>query len=191
MASQIMTLSYLICLNLMFFTLVSANHNVPCPPPPSPPPWCHSCGGHHGGGSTTPKTPPSPTPPSSSGGHPIGGPTTPTTPPAPTPPSPTPKTPPAPTPPSSSGGDKCPIDILKLAACANVLPGVLGVVLGAPPKSQCCSLISGLTDLDAAICLCTAIKANVLGISLDVPISLNLLLNYCNKAGDSSGFQCS
>ncbi|XP_074307504.1 putative lipid-binding protein AIR1B [Silene latifolia] len=163
MASQIMTLSYLLCLNLMFFTLVSANYYVPCPPPPSPPPSCHSCGGHHGGGSTPPKTPPSLTPPS--GGH---GPTTPTT-----------------------GGDKCPIDILKLAACANVLPGLLGVVLGAPPKSQCCSLISGLTDLDAAICLCTAIKANVLGISLNVPISLSLLLNFCNKAGDASGFQCS
>ncbi|XP_074283722.1 uncharacterized protein LOC141608081 [Silene latifolia] len=87
--------------------------------------------------------------------------------------------------------NKCPIDILKLAACANVLPGLLGVVLGAPPKSQCCSLISGLTDLDAAICLCTAIKANVLGISLNVPISLSLLLNFCNKAGDASGFQCS
>ncbi|XP_074307697.1 uncharacterized protein LOC141642690 [Silene latifolia] len=179
MASQIMTLSYLLCFNLMFFTLVSANYNVPCPPPPSPPSckWC--------GGSTPPKTPPSPvttptTPPSSSGGH---GPTTPITPPSPvTTPS---------TPPSSSGGDKCPIDILKLAACANVLPGVLGVVLGDPPKSQCCSLLSGLTDLDAAICLCTAIKANVLGINLNVPISLSLVLNYCNKAGDSSGFQCS
>uniref|UniRef100_N1R575 Cortical cell-delineating protein n=1 Tax=Aegilops tauschii TaxID=37682 RepID=N1R575_AEGTA len=34
---------------------------------------------------------------------------------------------------------------------------------------------------DAAVCLCTAIKANVLGIKLNVPVDLVLLLNQCGK----------
>ncbi|KAB2626757.1 vegetative cell wall protein gp1-like [Pyrus ussuriensis x Pyrus communis] len=55
--------------------------------------------------------------------------------------------------------------------------------------TPCCSLIGGLADLEAAVCLCTAIKANVLGINLDVPVSLGLLLNYCGKSVPK-GFQC-
>jgi len=58
---------------------------------------------------------------------------------------------------------------------------LLHLVVGTPPKTPCCSLIEGLVDLEAAICLCTAIKANVLGINLNVPVSLSLLLNYCGK----------
>ncbi|CAF1825506.1 BnaCnng34320D [Brassica napus] len=37
--------------------------------------------------------------------------------------------------------------------------------------------LKGLVDLEAAACLCTALKANVLGIKLNVPVSLSLLLN--------------
>uniref|UniRef100_A0A3Q7HT35 Bifunctional inhibitor/plant lipid transfer protein/seed storage helical domain-containing protein n=1 Tax=Solanum lycopersicum TaxID=4081 RepID=A0A3Q7HT35_SOLLC len=73
--------------------------------------------------------------------------------------------------------------------CANVLGNLLGVVLGNPPKKPCCSLIEGLVDLEAALCLCTAIKANILGINLNVPLSLSLLLNVCGKKAPS-GFQC-
>ncbi|KAL1559727.1 Lipid transfer protein EARLI 1 [Salvia divinorum] len=47
----------------------------------------------------------------------------------------------------------------------------------------------GLADLEAAVCLCTALKANVLGINLNVPVSLSLLVNYCGKKVPS-GFQC-
>ncbi|KAM3685309.1 hypothetical protein ACJW31_11G108100 [Castanea mollissima] len=64
----------------------------------------------------------------------------------------------------------CPKDTLKLGVCANFL-------------------IQGLVDLEAAVCLCTAIKANVLGINLNVPLSLSLLLNYCGK-NVPKGFQC-
>uniref|UniRef100_N1R5U3 Cortical cell-delineating protein n=1 Tax=Aegilops tauschii TaxID=37682 RepID=N1R5U3_AEGTA len=53
--------------------------------------------------------------------------------------------------------------------------------LGVPASEQCCPLLSGLADLDAAVCLCTAIKANVLGIKLNVPVDLVLLLNQCGK----------
>ncbi|ONI22610.1 hypothetical protein PRUPE_2G139400 [Prunus persica] len=55
--------------------------------------------------------------------------------------------------------------------------------------TPCCSLIAGLSDVDAAVCLCTAIKANVLGINLNVPVSLSLLLNYCGKSVPTD-FQC-
>ncbi|KAB2632501.1 14 kDa proline-rich protein DC2.15-like [Pyrus ussuriensis x Pyrus communis] len=50
-----------------------------------------------------------------------------------------------------------------------------------PNPSKPATLIEGLVDLDAAVCLCTAIKANVMGINLNIPISLSLLLNYCGK----------
>ncbi|CAL9006766.1 unnamed protein product [Prunus brigantina] len=55
--------------------------------------------------------------------------------------------------------------------------------------TPCCSLIAGLSDVDATVCLCTTIKANVLGINLNVPVSLSLLLNYCGKSVPID-FQC-
>nr|KJB73200.1 hypothetical protein B456_011G221300 [Gossypium raimondii] len=42
-------------------------------------------------------------------------------------------------------------------------------------------LIHGLADLEAAVCLCTAVRANVLDIKLNLPISLSLLLNNCGR----------
>ncbi|KAL0409411.1 UNVERIFIED_CONTAM: Lipid transfer protein EARLI 1, partial [Sesamum radiatum] len=83
----------------------------------------------------------------------------------------------------------CPKDTLKLGVCANLLGGLLGITIGTPPKTPCCTLIEGLADLEAAVCLCTAIKANVLGINLNVPLSLSLLLNVCSKKVPK-GFVC-
>ncbi|XP_010553781.1 PREDICTED: 14 kDa proline-rich protein DC2.15-like [Tarenaya hassleriana] len=80
----------------------------------------------------------------------------------------------------------CPRDALKLKVCANVL-NLVKVSL--PPQSNCCALIKDLVDLEAAACLCTALKANVLGIKLNVPVSLSLVLNHCGKKVPS-GFQC-
>ncbi|KAM0002800.1 putative bifunctional inhibitor/plant lipid transfer protein/seed storage helical [Helianthus debilis subsp. tardiflorus] len=81
--------------------------------------------------------------------------------------------------PTSTGA--CPRDALKLGVCANVLGSLLNLVVGDPPVKPCCSLLDGLVDLEAAVCLCTAIKANILGINLNVPLSLSLLLNVCSK----------
>ncbi|XP_043694846.1 pEARLI1-like lipid transfer protein 1 [Telopea speciosissima] len=106
--------------------------------------------------------------------------------PSPSPPK-SPKPPPK-SPPSSS--TSCPIDTLKIGVCANVLKSLLNISLGIPTTSSCCSLIQNLVDLDAAVCLCTAIKANILGINLNIPIALSLLLNYCGK-NVPSGYQCS
>ncbi|KMZ72743.1 Lipid transfer protein [Zostera marina] len=90
---------------------------------------------------------------------------------------------------SSSSGAKCPKDALKFGVCADVLHGLIHAKAGAPLNTPCCPLIEGLVDLEAAVCLCTAIKANVLGLHLNLPISLSLLLNYCGKSVPS-GFQC-
>lgn len=82
----------------------------------------------------------------------------------------------------------CPQDTLKLGVCANVL-GLVNVTVGSPPTLPCCSLIQGIADLEAAVCLCTALKDNVLGINLNVPVSLSLLLNICGKRAPTE-FQC-
>ena len=107
------------------------------------------------------------------------------TPPPPPPPSPT--STPCPPPPSSSGG-KCPKNALKLGVCANVL-GLIKAKVGVPPAEPCCPLLEGLVDLEAAVCLCTAIKGNILGINLNLPIDLSLILNYCGKTVPT-GFKC-
>ncbi|KAM1140463.1 hypothetical protein ACFX13_041238 [Malus domestica] len=111
----------------------------------------------------------------------------------PPPPPKTPKCPPPATPASPQNPPakaSCPKDTLKLGVCGDLLNDLVTIVVGTPPKTPCCSLIGGLADLEAAVCLCTAIKANVLGINLDVPVSLSLLLNYCGKSVPN-GFQCS
>ncbi|XP_020590191.1 14 kDa proline-rich protein DC2.15-like [Phalaenopsis equestris] len=90
--------------------------------------------------------PPSPPPPCSPGTNPSPNPN----------PNPNPN-------PSPSGGGRCPIDTLKLGVCADVLNGLINISLGKPPKKPCCSLLKGLVDLEAAVCLCTALKANILG----------------------------
>lgn len=90
--------------------------------------------------------------------------------------------------PTPSPVAKCPKDTLKLGACADVL-GLVNVIVGSPASSKCCALLEGLADLEAALCLCTAIKANVLGINLNVPVTLSLLLSACQKSVPS-GFQC-
>ncbi|CAK9321618.1 unnamed protein product [Citrullus colocynthis] len=84
---------------------------------------------------------------------------------------------------------RCPKDTLKLGVCADLLGGLVHVVLGKPPKTPCCTLIQGLADLEAAVCLCTVIKAKALGLNIDLPVSLSLLLNYCGKKVPY-GFQC-
>ena len=58
-----------------------------------------------------------------------------------------------------------------------------------PGRQSALLHLAGLVDLEAAVCLCTAIKANVLGTNINVPVDLSLVLNYCNKSCPS-GFTC-
>ncbi|RLM56325.1 pEARLI1-like lipid transfer protein 2 [Panicum miliaceum] len=84
---------------------------------------------------------------------------------------------------------KCPVNAVRLGVCADVLDGLIHAEVGKPPKEPCCSLISGLADLEAAVCVCLAINANVLGVGLDVAVDLSLLVNYCGRTAPA-GFQC-
>ncbi|MED6193742.1 hypothetical protein PIB30_022373 [Stylosanthes scabra] len=94
--------------------------------------------------------------------------------------------------PISNNNKGCPRDALKLGVCAKILDSPIGAVVGSPPNADhpCCSVLDGLIDLEVAVCLCTAIKANILGINLNIPISLSLLLNACDKTPPSD-FICS
>nr|GMD80981.1 14 kDa proline-rich protein DC2.15-like [Ipomoea batatas] len=83
--------------------------------------------------------------------------------------------------PSSSQG-KCPKNALQLGVCADLLNDLLHHVLGSPATMPCCSLISGLVDLEAAVCICTVIKANIIGINYNIAVSLNLLINNCGNS---------
>ncbi|CAO2819837.1 unnamed protein product [Amaranthus hypochondriacus] len=82
----------------------------------------------------------------------------------------------------SSRGTTCPVDTLKLGVCANLLGNLLNLQIGSPPVQPCCTLIEGLVDVEAAVCLCTMIRANVLNlVNLDLPVNLTLLLNVCGR----------
>uniref|UniRef100_M8B8P3 Cortical cell-delineating protein n=1 Tax=Aegilops tauschii TaxID=37682 RepID=M8B8P3_AEGTA len=82
----------------------------------------------------------------------------------------------------------CPINTLKLGVCADVL-NLVKLRIGVPENEQCCPLLGGLADLDTTVCLCTAIRANILGIKLNVPTDLTPLLNQCGKKC-ASDFTC-
>ncbi|KAK7339363.1 hypothetical protein VNO77_20025 [Canavalia gladiata] len=95
------------------------------------------------------------------------------------------------TPPSSEPKKqgKCPKDVLKFGVCGSWL-SLVTEVIGTKPSEKCCTLVKGLADLEAALCFCTAIKANVLGtVKFKVPVAVSLLVNACGKKVPS-GFVC-
>ncbi|KAJ9555215.1 hypothetical protein OSB04_009829 [Centaurea solstitialis] len=85
----------------------------------------------------------------------------------------------------------CPEDPRRFGLCTNLLNNLLnGVVVGTPSESLCCTFVlENLGDLEASVCICNAIKSNVLGINLNVPVVLSLLVNFCGK-DVPSGYQC-
>ncbi|KAL3833113.1 hypothetical protein ACJIZ3_007849 [Penstemon smallii] len=85
--------------------------------------------------------------------------------------------------------NKCPKDTLKFGVCGDWL-GLVHEVIGAKPSTKCCVVVEGLADVEAALCLCTAIKANVLGVAkFEVPVALSLVINSCGKKVPK-GFVC-
>ncbi|KAE8650067.1 hypothetical protein Csa_009951 [Cucumis sativus] len=102
----------------------------------------------------------------------------------PPPPSLTPPPPSLTPPPPTNNGVTCPRNTLNIEACANVL-NLVNLVLNSQPNQsypQCCSLIEGLVDLEARVCLCTALKLKIGGlILLRIPIDLNLIVNGCGR----------
>ncbi|XP_021911192.1 36.4 kDa proline-rich protein-like [Carica papaya] len=187
---------------------------VPCPPPPPPkqtpsppPPRSHP--------PPPPKQTPSPPPPHVVPPPPPPPTQTPSPPPPRALPPPPPKQTPSPPPPQAlppppqkripsppppqalppppphtpPARHTCPINTLKLAACVDLLGGLVHIGIGPEAKHACCPVLHPLADLDAALCLCTTIKAKLLNINLVLPIALDLLVNDCGKHPPSS-FRC-
>ncbi|XP_028115360.1 pEARLI1-like lipid transfer protein 1 [Camellia sinensis] len=91
--------------------------------------------------------------------------------------------------PPPPGAQTCPIDTLKLGACVDLLGGLVNIVLGDPVTNQCCPVLQGLVEIEAAMCLCTTLKLNVLNLNIFVPLALQLLVT-CGKT-PPLGFTCS
>ncbi|PKA46672.1 36.4 kDa proline-rich protein [Apostasia shenzhenica] len=157
-------------------------HPVPKPPPP-PPPTVIPC--------PPPPPPPKRPPPPPPTNPPPPPPTYPPPPPPilPPPPPPPPQELPCPPPPPPAAQGKCPIDALKLDACVDVLGGLIQIGIGPSAGESCCPVVTGLVGVDAALCLCTAIKLKLLNINLLLPIALDVLVDSCGKHVPDD-FQC-
>ncbi|CAN4096555.1 unnamed protein product [Withania somnifera] len=83
----------------------------------------------------------------------------------------------------------CPIDTLKLGACVDLLGGLVHIGLGDPAVNECCPILKGLAELEAAACLCTTLKVKLLNLKLYVPLALQLLVS-CGK-NPPPGYTCS
>ncbi|KAJ8650040.1 hypothetical protein MRB53_003063 [Persea americana] len=93
-----------------------------------------------------------------------------------------------PCPPSPSAPTTCPIDALKLGLCVDLLGGLVHIGLGDPVVNVCCPVLQGLLELEAAICLCTALRLKVLNLNIFLPIALQLLVTCEKKV--PPGFTC-
>lgn len=71
----------------------------------------------------------------------------------------------------------------------DLLGGLVHIGLGDPVVNECCPILSGLVDLEAAVCLCTTLKLKVLNLQIFVPIALELLVT-CGKT-PPPGYTCS
>ncbi|CAA2993907.1 Hypothetical predicted protein [Olea europaea subsp. europaea] len=98
-------------------------------------------------------------------------------------------TPCPPPPPAAAPPATCPINTLKLGACVDLLGGLVHIGLGDPVVNQCCPLLQGLVELEAAVCLCTTLKLKVLNLNIFVPLALQLLVT-CGKT-PPPGYTCS
>ena len=91
----------------------------------------------------------------------------------------------------STGGNPCPTNALAdLKVCADVLV-LLKLKINVPANQQCCPMIGQLVKLDVAACLCAAIKLSVLGIPINLPLDVPLVLNYCGRNAAAAGANCS
>jgi hypothetical protein len=68
----------------------------------------------------------------------------------------------------------------KFSVCVDLLDKCK-VVIGGPRSTPCCKLILGLIGFDAYACLCSALKANILGTIDDLDSSIGLLYNQCGN----------
>lgn len=60
--------------------------------------------------------------------------------------------------------------------------------LGDPVVNVCCPVLQGLLELEAAVCLCTALRLKVLNLNIFIPIALQVLATCGKKV--PPGFTC-
>ncbi|GLJ25707.1 hypothetical protein SUGI_0492320 [Cryptomeria japonica] len=91
---------------------------------------------------------------------------------------------------SSSGGSSssCPLNAVKLGACVDVLGGLVNATIGDPAVNKCCPVLQGVLEIEAALCLCTTIRAKVLSLNIILPIALELFVQ-CGL-NPPPGFKC-
>ncbi|XP_058742362.1 lipid transfer protein EARLI 1-like [Vicia villosa] len=79
---------------------------------------------------------------------------------------------------------KCP----PLQACVALLPFLGKIGVGIQQAQPCCSIIGGLVEADAVACVCEVVKANVVGININIPVKE--VLKVCEQNVPSFS-QCS
>merc|ERR1711915_976259 len=89
---------------------------------------------------------------------------------------------------SDGGSTSCPLDALKLGACVDLLGGLVHLGIGDPVVNQCCPLIQGGAELEAALCLCTTIRLKLLNVNVILPLALDLFVQ-CGLT-PPPGFTC-
>ncbi|KAL7188659.1 hypothetical protein ACSBR1_038507 [Camellia fascicularis] len=76
----------------------------------------------------------------------------------------------------------CSNNIKNFGVCNQLLSELLETeVANTTLKDQCCSLIKDVVELEAAVCLCDAVKANILGNKDDPLASIKAVHRICNK----------
>ncbi|CAN1129404.1 pEARLI1-like lipid transfer protein 2 [Linum perenne] len=81
---------------------------------------------------------------------------------------------------------RCSIDLYRLAVCMPLVTVDVGSLTSRP----CCQTLLGLVDMEVTVCLCLALRANVLGIHIDVPVALSMVLSTCYSNLPSYYFEC-
>ncbi|CAN0842133.1 Putative lipid-binding protein AIR1B [Linum grandiflorum] len=80
-----------------------------------------------------------------------------------------------------------------LTVCVDLLGHLLNIRINKPASEPCCSLFNGVVDLDAAVCVCLALKNNLLA-ALGLPLinltpTVSVLLNGCGRSAPL-GYTC-
>ncbi|KAJ8559913.1 hypothetical protein K7X08_003971 [Anisodus acutangulus] len=79
-----------------------------------------------------------------------------------------------PSPPAESS-TSCPIDTIKLGACVDLLGGLVHIGIGNPVVNECCPIIQGLVELEAAVCLYSTSWLHLLFVDFGVRLQAKIL----------------
>ncbi|XP_059654254.1 14 kDa proline-rich protein DC2.15-like [Cornus florida] len=74
----------------------------------------------------------------------------------------------------------CPENVLKFGVCGGLMNYLMHFEVGKPPMN-CCKLMNGMFEFEAAVCLCMAMKANIMGFNMNIPFAMTLILDFCGK----------